>query len=228
MRASSKPSPTSTPLMAWMPMSAAASRASRRRSQWVYEPSPGGRPSTTTSTTPPSVSPSLWAASTSATMAVLVAASKQRTGSASSASTSEYRGTTPAGADTVPSSTTCDRTVAPVVCSTNLAATSPSATRAAVSRALARSRTGRASSKPYFCMPARSACPGRGRVSGAPRFRPSSTSGSTGSAAMTCSHLGHSLLPIRRATGLPIDTPCRRPPITSSSSASKLMRAPRP
>ena len=36
-------------------------------------------------------------------------------------------------------------------------ATAPSATRAAVSRAEARSRIGRASSKPYFCMPARSA-----------------------------------------------------------------------
>ena len=45
-------------------------------------------------------------------------------------------------------------------------ATAPSATRAAVSRAVARSRIGRASSKSYFCMPTRSAWPGRGRVSG--------------------------------------------------------------
>ena len=30
-----KPSPTSTPLMAWMPMSAPASRESSRRSQWT-------------------------------------------------------------------------------------------------------------------------------------------------------------------------------------------------
>ena len=50
-------------------------------------------------------------------------------------------------------------------------ATAPSATRAAVSRALARSSTGRASSNPYFCMPVRSAWPGLGRVSGAPRPR---------------------------------------------------------
>jgi len=42
-------------------------------------------------------------------------------------------------------------------CFRNSRATSPSATRAAVSRALARSSTGRASSNPYFCMPARSA-----------------------------------------------------------------------
>ena len=45
----------------------------------------------------------------------------------------------------------------------------PSATRAAVSRAEARSRIGRASSKSYFCMPTRSAWPGRGRVSAALR-----------------------------------------------------------
>ena len=39
-----KPSPTSTPLIAWMPISAAASWASSRRSQWTCEPRPGGRP----------------------------------------------------------------------------------------------------------------------------------------------------------------------------------------
>ena len=60
-------------------------------------------------------------------------------------------------------------------------ATQPSATRAAVSRADARSRTGRASSNPYFCMPTRSAWPGRGRVSG--RFRATSFSALTSSAA---------------------------------------------
>ena len=48
-----------------------------------------------------------------------------------------------------------------------LLATAPAATRAAVSRATARSSTSRASVKPYFCMPARSAWPGRGWVSGA-------------------------------------------------------------
>src|SRR5664280_1557767 len=47
------------------------------------------------------------------------------------------------------------------------------ATRAAVSRAEARSSTGRASSKPYLRIPARSAWPGRGRVSGALRARSS-------------------------------------------------------
>ena len=107
-------------------------------------------------------------------------------------------------------------------------ATVPSTTRAAVSRALARSSTGRASSKPYFVMPARSACPGRGRVSGALRARSAISSGSTGSAAITVSHFGHSVLPMRTATGPPWVTPCRTPPMTSSSSASNFIRAPRP
>ena len=46
-------------------------------------------------------------------------------------------------------------------------ATPPAATRAAVSRALARSRIGRRSPVPYLSIPARSACPGRGSVIGA-------------------------------------------------------------
>ncbi len=107
-------------------------------------------------------------------------------------------------------------------------ATLPSATRAAVSRALARSRMGRASSKPYFCMPARSAWPGRGRVSGAFRARPSSRAGSTGSADITVSHLGHSVLPMPTATGPPWVSPCRMPPMMLTASASNFIRAPRP
>src|SRR5699024_10610777 len=39
-----KPSPTSTPLIAWMPMRAPASRESSRRSQCTWDPSPDGRP----------------------------------------------------------------------------------------------------------------------------------------------------------------------------------------
>ena len=45
----------------------------------------------------------------------------------------------------------------------NALQSAPPATRAAVSRALARSSTSRTSVKPYFCTPARSAWPGRGR-----------------------------------------------------------------
>ena len=43
-RASAKPSPTSTPFTAWMPISAAARRASSRSSRVAYEPSPGKTP----------------------------------------------------------------------------------------------------------------------------------------------------------------------------------------
>jgi len=116
----------------------------------------------------------------------------------------------------------------PSACLTSALATTPTATRAAVSRALARSRIGRASVCPYFCMPARSAWPGRGRVSGALRAWAASSSGSTGSAAITVRHLGHSELPIRIATGLPSVTPCRTPPTISISSCSNDIRAPRP
>ena len=43
-RASAKPSPTSTPFTAWIPISANASRASSRSPFSAYEPSPGGTP----------------------------------------------------------------------------------------------------------------------------------------------------------------------------------------
>src|SRR5918999_2430851 len=83
VRAVVKPSPTSTPLIAWMPISAAASRESSRRSQWTWLPRPGGTPYASTSTTPPSVSPALLSSSMCATIFALASTSKQRTGSAS-------------------------------------------------------------------------------------------------------------------------------------------------
>jgi hypothetical protein len=174
------------------------------------------------------VSPSLCAWSISATIAFDASASRQRTGSASSFATSEGFGYTPYGALAAASSTTCETISIPAVSFRNERATAPSATRAAVSRAEARSRIGRASSKPYFCMPARSACPGRGRVSGAFRASAASSSASTGSAAITCSHLGHSVLPTMTATGEPSDRPCRTPPRNVTSSCSNFIRAPRP
>ncbi len=84
-----------------------------------------------------------------------------------------------------------------------------------------------ASSKSYFCMPTRSACPGRGRVSGALRPRDLSVS-STGSGFMTSIHFGHSVLPMRKAIGLPRLFPWRTPPERVSSSCSNFMREPRP
>ena len=225
----SKPSPTSTPLMAWMPISAPASRESSRRSQWTWLPSPGGSPYASTSTTPPRVSPSFCAASISATMAALAAGSRQRTGSASSRADVVRLGPDAVGSGGAADGDDVGRPAGhrgPGA--RNACATAPRATRAAVSRALARSSTGRASSNPYFCIPARSAWPGRGRVSGALRARPARVSAGTGSALMTCSHFGHSVLPIRTATGPPWVRPCRTPPSSSTSSRSKVIRAPLP
>ena len=99
--------------------------------------------------------------------------SRQRTGLSSMAARSDGTGTgasapTAAAADAHDMAEDLDaRTPA----AGRPCATAASATRAAVSRALARSRIGRASVKPYFCMPTRSAWPGRGRVSGALRAR---------------------------------------------------------
>ena len=163
------------------------------------------------------------------TIAALASASRQRTGSASSAA--DVGGERDGSAGRLRGADGHDvgdhaplRRPARGTC----AATAPSATRAAVSRAEARSRIGRASSKSYFCMPTRSAWPGRGRVSAALRASASSSASSTGSADMTFSHFGHSVLPMRIATGLPRVRPCRRPPMTSTSSCSNFIRAPRP
>ena len=109
------------------------------------------------------------------------------------ASRSAGVGSGPSTASPSPIDTTCETTSAPSTARRNCWATVPSATRAAVSRADARSSTGRASSKPYFCMPARSACPGRGRVSGALRARPQRLSG-----CLVLGRVGsHDLLPLR-------------------------------
>ena len=70
--------------------------------------------------------------------------------------------------------------------------------------------------------------PGRGRVSGALRACAASRSASTGSADITVSHFGHSVLPTRTATGPPMVSPCRTPPVSSTSSCSNFIRAPRP
>ncbi len=92
-RAVSKPSPISTPLIAWMPITAPASWLSSRLSPLVNEPNPTGNPWTTTSTTPPSVSPSFLAASISAIINFSAAlSSNARTGLASMAGRSENCG----------------------------------------------------------------------------------------------------------------------------------------
>ena len=116
---------------------------------------------------PPRLSPSLAAALISATIASSAAASKQRTGDSSTRGRSAGAG--PGGRlgagrahldDVAQRRRRRARPAAPW-------RAVPAATRAAVSRADARSRTSRASVRPYFCMPARSAWPGRTWVSGA-------------------------------------------------------------
>ena len=156
-RACCQPSPISTPLIAWIDMSAVARRASSLRSHCTWLPRPGGTPYASTSTTPPSVSAAFFAASTSATIRALASASRQRSGSASMRAASSGVGRSPGLTATGPSSTTWETISMPSAWRTSALATVPTATRAAVSRALARSRIGRASVCPYFCMPARSA-----------------------------------------------------------------------
>ena len=45
---------------------------------------------------------------------------------------------------------------------------------------------------------------------------------------MTVSHFGHSVFAILIATGPPSVRPCRMPPVSSTSSRSNVIRAPRP
>ena len=149
-----------------------------------------------TSTTPPKVSPSRWAFSISVIICSLVTLSAQRTGSSSITVISPACGNGESSATrTEPIERTWLRIVIPTLCCKKFRATAPSATRAAVSRALARSKIARASSKSYFCIPTKSACPGRGRVNGALRPKSLISSSGTGSADITFSHFGHSELP---------------------------------
>ena len=109
----------------------------------------------------------------------------------------------------------------------NADATAPRATRAAVSLAEARSKTGLLSRNPYFCIPVKSACPGLGLVR-ASALAPVSWSASTTSGDITCSHLGHSVFAIVMAIGPPMVLPCRTPPVKETSSSSSFILAPRP
>ena len=96
----------------------------------------------------------------------------------------------------------------------------PTATRAAVSRALARSSTLRMSSWPYFTTPARSAWPGRGRVTGgaigARRRRPASPAPTY---IVRC-QFSQSLFGISSAIGAPVVRPWRMPLSGSARSDS--------
>ena len=100
-------------------------------------------------------------------------------------------------------------------------ASAPAATRAAVSRALARSSTLRTSVWSNLSTPARSAWPGRGRCT-------SSISASTGHGLMRSAQFAWSRFSIRSATGLPSVRPWRMPAQTVARSDSIFIRPPRP
>ena len=100
-------------------------------------------------------------------------------------------------------------------------ATPPAATRAAVSRALARSSTSRASSAPYLSMPAKSAWPGRTRVIGLRLTAAAST-------AITWRQFSQSRLAISSVIGDPSVKPPRTPATMWAASCSMAIRPPRP
>src|SRR5207237_1256421 len=97
----------------------------------------------------------------------------------------------------------------------------PAATRVAVSRADDRSSTLRTSSWPYLSAPARSAWPGRSRVTGLgakPSF----------DAVISAVQLAWSLFSSTSVTGLPMVKPPRTPLTMRAKSVSIFWRPPRP
>ncbi len=127
---------------------------------------------------------------------------------------------TSSAATTSPMRTTCEVTVVPTTRS-SARATAPAATRAAVSRAEARSSTSRASSRSYLSIPARSAWPGRTRVTGF-LVKPS---------ASTCIgplQFSQSRLTTVSAIGDPSVSPPRTPAVMAAESDSICCRLPRP
>ena len=128
-----------------------------RRSQCTCEPSPGGMPKPSTSTTPPSESPAFAASLIS--RIISASASGSTAANLGRVDRVEVVGPGPAVGrrgrraelHDVAEHRDAERAASSAL------ASAPAATRAAVSRALARSSTSRASVKPYFCMPARSA-----------------------------------------------------------------------
>ncbi len=152
-----------------------------------------------------------------ATMRSEAAGSGQRTGELSTAAGS---GDAVQSTATSPMRCTQEDTWTPRRPSSAMA-TPPAATRAAVSRALARSRTSRASSRSCFSMPARSACPGRTRITGFLVKPPAST-------CIGPFQFSQSRFRITRASGEPRVRPPRTPPTISAWSRSISWRLPRP
>ena len=214
-RAATKASANCTPFADWIDMSACAMRPSRRLSHCADDPSPATRPLTRSATIPPSVSPASRAFAIAATIRSEAARSAERTSLDSTAAASKV------GVDsTSPIARVSLRTSMPTRRKTTFA-TAPAATRAAVSRALERSMTSRTSSCANLSAPARSACPGRRRVT-------AGGGSGTGSTLMTRSQFTASRLGMTSATGAPVVRPCRTPPTIDTASRSMRCRAPRP
>ena len=110
-------------------------------------PEPDRSPWTTTSNTPPTVSPAERASSMRAIIAASASGSGQRSGEASASSRDRVAF---AGSTATPPTSAVNDQVSMPSSRRNARATPPAATRAAVSRADARSRTLRTSLKPYF------------------------------------------------------------------------------
>ena len=157
---------------------------------------------------PPTVFPASRASLIRATIRSSAAGSGQRSGLSSDSS--RVRVQACGSTATPPTSAVKDQMSMPSAWRSAFA-TPPAATRAAVSRADARSSTLRTSSKPYLSAPARSACPGRTRVTGMERFVPSAAlaassaacSALSGSDCITRVQFSQSRFSIKRRIGEP-------------------------
>ncbi len=201
--------------MACMLIRAIANLALSFLSHWTWLPSPGGTPVTTISNAPPRLSPDSLALS----IAFFIFSETTLSGhltSLDSASLKLLEGSFPRAFEehlTPPISTTKLTTFMPNS-ERNSFATAPTATLAAVSLALERSRISLTSSVPYFKTPVRSACPGLGRVTA------SAFEALRGSTAIRSSQLAQSRLGITRVTGEPRVLPNLTPPVISTLSFS--------
>ena len=228
----SKPSPTSTPLIAWMPISAPASRESSRRSQCTCEPRPGRqavarppRPRRRGCRRP---------CGPGRSRATICLARRRRRGSAPGRRRAAPRrrapGTAPSGAsDAAELDDVARRSRAPTACLRKSGATRAQRDPGG-GLAGAGALEDRAGLVEAVLLHARQvgvagARAGQRRV--ARRARPGSP-GRPGRPTSPVSHLGHSVLPTWIATGPPWVSPCRTPPRKVTSSCSNFIRAPRP
>jgi len=186
----------------------------------TQDPSPGGKPVAITSTTPPAVVPASFMASIQRIASASASASAIRNGLDSARNALSGSPSAPGGTRDTPMEITCPATATPTSRSSRFAR-APAITLAAVSLALARSRTLRTSVWPNFSAPGRSAWPGR-TVSSA------STSAPSPSCAIFPRQFSQSRFRSSIATGPPSVFPKRMPERISTRSFSISIRPPRP